>query len=84
VVDAGAITSVDYSAARVLRDLQQDLIRRSVALVLVHMESSLRSDLHRHRLSDVIGADHIFDTLHEALAAISGQRVHAVPVSKPV
>ena len=83
VVDAGAITSVDYSAARVLRELQQDLIGRGIALVLVHTESSLRADLHRHRLSDVIGADHIFDTLREALAAIGGHRVHAVPISNP-
>jgi sulfate permease, SulP family len=84
VVDAGAITSVDYSAARVLRDLQKDLVGRGIALVLVHTESSLRADLHRHRLSDVIGADHIFDTLHEALEAIHGQRVHAVPISNPL
>ena len=84
VVDAGAITSVDYSAARVLRDLQKDLVGRGIALVLVHTESSLRADLHRHRLSDVIGADHVFDTLHEALEAIRGQRVHAVPISNPL
>jgi sulfate permease, SulP family len=84
VVDAGAITSVDYSAARVLRDLQKDLVDRGIALVLVHTESSLRADLHRHRLSDVIGVDHIFDTLHEALEAIRGQRVHAVPISNPL
>ena len=45
VVDAGAITSVDYSAARVLRDLQRDLISRGIAMVLVHAESSLRADL---------------------------------------
>jgi MFS superfamily sulfate permease-like transporter len=66
-----------------MRDLQQDLIHRGIALVLVHTESSLRADLHRHRLSDVIGADHIFDSLHEALAAIRGQRVHAMPSSNP-
>jgi len=83
VVDAGAITSVDYSAARVLRDLQQDLIHRGIAMMLVHPESSLRADLDRHHLSDVIGADHIFDTLHEALAAILGQRLHTVPASNP-
>jgi sulfate permease, SulP family len=77
VVDAGAITSVDYSAARVLRDLQQDLIRRRIGLVLVHTESSLRADLRRHRLSDVIGTDHIFDTLHEALAALPRLRLVA-------
>ena len=83
VVDAGAITSVDYSAARVLTNLQRDLIRRSIALVLVHTESSLRADLHRHRLIEVIGADHIFDTLREALAAISGHRVHVLPAINP-
>ena len=60
-----------------------DLIRRSIALVLVHTESSLRADLHRHRLIEVIGADHIFDTLREALAAISGHRVHVLPAINP-
>jgi SulP family sulfate permease len=78
VVDAGAITNVDYSAARVLRDLHEDLTRDGVVLVLVHAQSSLQADLDRHRLTDVIGADHIFDTLHEALAAIRGHRVHAM------
>jgi len=76
VIDAGAITSVDYSAARVLRDLQKDLVSRSIALVLVHTESSLLADLDRHRLSEVIGADHIFETLREALGAIRERRVH--------
>ena len=78
IVDAGAITAIDYSAANMLRDLQQDLIRGRTTLILVHTESSLRADLRRHRLSDVIGAEHIFDTLHEALAAIRAQRVRAV------
>ena len=81
VVDAGAITSIDYSAARVLADLQQDLIRRSITLVLVHTESSLRADLLRRRLTHDIGADHIFDSLREALDAISGQRVYVVPAT---
>jgi SulP family sulfate permease len=75
VVDAGAITSVDYSAARVIRDFCQDLTRGGVALLLVHAESSLQADLTRHRLMDVIGADRIFATLREALAAIREQPV---------
>ena len=81
VVDAGAITSIDYSAARVLRQVQQELSRRGIALVLVHPQASLRADLRRHRLTDVISADHVFDRLHEALAAIRAQRVHPVPAS---
>jgi MFS superfamily sulfate permease-like transporter len=79
VVDAGAITNVDYSAARVLRVLQDDLTSDGVMLVLVHAQSSLLADLDRHRLIDVIGAKYIFDTLHEALAAIHGQQARAVP-----
>jgi sulfate permease, SulP family len=75
VVDAGAITSVDYSAARTFRALQDDLVRAGVTLVLIHTQSSLRADLERHRLAEVIGADHIFDSLHEALAAIRGRSV---------
>src|SRR5262247_1399451 len=75
VVDAGAITNVDYSAARVLRDLHEDLTRDGVVLVLAHAQSSLQADLDRHRLTDVIGTDHIFDSLHEALATIRGQGV---------
>lgn len=70
LVDAGAITAVDYSAARVLRDLLQDLNQRGVTLALVHLEASFRSDLQRHRLSEIIGEDHMFDSLHEALAAV--------------
>jgi SulP family sulfate permease len=77
VLDAGAITNVDYSAARVLSVLLDDLTRNDVTLVLVHAQASLLADLDRHRLTDVIGAQHIFETLHEALAMIRGQRVSA-------
>jgi MFS superfamily sulfate permease-like transporter len=83
VVDAGAITSVDYSAARVLRDFCDDLTRDGVVLLFVHTESSLRADLERHRLLDVIGAGRIFDTLRDALAAIRERRVpDALPRKK--
>ena len=80
VVDAGAITSVDYSAARALRTLQEDLVHDGIALVIVHAPESLLADLGRHRLTDVIGADHIFDTLRDALDAIRGGRLRTSPV----
>jgi SulP family sulfate permease len=87
VLDAGAITSLDYSAARIFRDLQQDLTRRGTGLVLVHAGSSLRADLSRHRLRDVVGGDHVFDSLHEALGAIRERRIaclrHELPHGVP-
>jgi MFS superfamily sulfate permease-like transporter len=69
IVDAGAITHVDYTAARVVRDLQQNLKERGVDLVFAHVQSDLKPDLERHRLTEVIGADKIFDRLHDALTA---------------
>jgi SulP family sulfate permease len=78
VVDAGAITGIDYSAARVVGDLLRELLSRGIPTVLVHAQESLLSDLHRHQLSDLIDSDHIFDTWHEALAAVNAQRIHAM------
>jgi SulP family sulfate permease len=74
VVDAGAITGIDYSAARVVGDLLRELLSRGIPTLLVHAQESLLSDLRRHRLSDLIHPDHIFDTWHEALAAVNAQR----------
>ena len=70
IVDAGAITSVDYSAARVLRALVDDLSRGGVKVLLVHAEASLLGDLRRHRLTDMAAPGRAFDTLREALAVI--------------
>ncbi len=77
VGDAGAITSVDYSAARVLRDLQADLGGKGVTLVLVHAQKFLLADLVRHRLIDLIGPERVFGALHAALAAIRPGAVRA-------
>jgi SulP family sulfate permease len=68
VVDAGAITQVDYTAARVVRELHEDLAHRGVTLVFAHVQSDLKPDLDRHHLTEVIGGDRIFDSIHEALA----------------
>jgi SulP family sulfate permease len=67
VVDAGAITHVDYTAARVVRELQQDLAHSGVELVFAHVQSDLKPDLDRHHLTEVIGANRIFDSLHQAI-----------------
>lgn len=70
VVDAAAITAIDYSAARSVRDLCGDLKCRGVALVFARVNPYLRSDMDRHRITAAIGEHRIFQTLHEALAAV--------------
>ena len=74
IVDAGPITRVDYTAARVVRQLHEDLARGGVRLAFAHVEPSLRADLDRHHLTEAIGPAQIFDTLHEALTVIHGTR----------
>ena len=72
VVDAGAITNIDYSAAKSLRDLLDDLVHQGVGMVFARVRPSLRSDMDRHRVTAVIGERWIFSALHEALAAVRG------------
>jgi MFS superfamily sulfate permease-like transporter len=80
MVDAGAITHVDYTAARIVRELQKDLARRGVELVLAHVQSDLKPDLDRHHITAAIGPDRIFDSLHEALDRFHQLHPAAVPL----
>ncbi len=73
IVDCGAITHVDYSAARTLISLRMDLEKEGVELVLAHVDANLEADLDRHLVSESIGRDHIYDTLRMALAAFRAQ-----------
>jgi high affinity sulfate transporter 1 len=72
VVDAGAITDLDYAAARSILDLLEQLKGRGVNLIFARVSRYLRSDMDRHGISAAIGESRIFTTLHEALAAVRG------------
>jgi MFS superfamily sulfate permease-like transporter len=69
VVDAGAITGIDYSAGRTLKDLQQDLVKQDVVLALARVSDSLRQDLDRHELTQIIGVKRLFESRRDALDA---------------
>ncbi|WP_321793503.1 SulP family inorganic anion transporter [Caballeronia sp. J97] len=69
VADAGAITDLDYSAARTIGDLVETLRARGIAVIFGRVNPFLRNDMDRHGLTKVLGASNVFDTLHEALAA---------------
>jgi sulfate permease, SulP family len=70
IVDAGAITDIDYSAARSLRELFDDLDRQKVGIVFARVSPYLKSDMDRHGITAAIGEARIFTTLHEAIAAV--------------
>jgi SulP family sulfate permease len=72
IVDAGAITDIDYSAARSICGLVDELKQQNIVVIFGRVSSYLRSDMDRHGISAAVGATRIFDTLHEAIAMTRG------------
>jgi len=68
VIDASAITDIDYSAAQAVRDLLADLHGRGVNVAFGRVSPSLRDDIDRHHITEAVGADRLFKSLHEAIA----------------
>jgi len=70
VIEAAAITDLDYSAARSLRDLLNDMTRLKVKVAFARVGPFLRADMERHEITDALSYGGIFLTLHGALAAV--------------
>jgi MFS superfamily sulfate permease-like transporter len=70
IVDASAITDLDFSAARAIRDLLVDLEAQNVTIVFARVSPYLRADMDRHGITATVGTARIFATLHEAIAAV--------------
>jgi sulfate permease, SulP family len=69
VVDAEAMTNLDYTAARVVRRLHDELKEIGVTLAFARVGPYLKADFDRHQLTGVIGEQLIFPRLHDALQA---------------
>lgn len=69
VVDAEAITQIDYSASRVIAQLNEELSKVGVALGFARMPPDTLADFHRHHLAECIPPSRIFTRLHDALSA---------------
>ena len=83
IVDAEAMTDVDYSAARVVLELSRNLYDAGVVLGFARLPWGTRADFERHHLTEAIGAERMFDRLHDAVNAFErlrgSQRVEAQP-----
>jgi sulfate permease, SulP family len=69
VIDAAAVTDLDYSAARTVNELIQGLHQRDIGVIFGRVNRFLRADMDRHGMTRIVGEPNIYDTLHEALAA---------------
>jgi high affinity sulfate transporter 1 len=75
IIDCGAITDVDYSAAQSIRDLLNDLAQQNVTVIFGRVSPYMRSDMDRHCITPAVGEARIFATLHEAIAMAQGGAV---------
>jgi sulfate permease, SulP family len=69
VIDASAMTGVDFSAGRALAELQQDLAKEGVTLALARIQVKHDGDLERMGLVKLIGANRIFSSRRACLEA---------------
>src|SRR4051794_4631212 len=68
-LDAAAVGDVDYTAAAILTQLVQREQRAGVRVVLSNVVDAVRVELDRYGITALVGADGIFDTSGEVLAA---------------
>ncbi|HYB11395.1 MAG TPA: SulP family inorganic anion transporter [Alphaproteobacteria bacterium] len=81
VVEASAITDIDFSAAETVRDLLEALARGGVDTVFARVSPYLRADMDRHRITPAIGEERIFGNLHEAIDAVRKRSIETRPTS---
>jgi MFS superfamily sulfate permease-like transporter len=88
IVDAEAITDIDYSAARVVEELKKYLTRAGVEFGVARLQGNSQADFDRHHLNQVIGPSWIFNRLHDALNAYtparSGRRSPPIDPNKAI
>jgi MFS superfamily sulfate permease-like transporter len=69
VVDAEAMTHLDYTAARIVQGLKKSLTEAGVELAFARVPWDLKSDFDRHHVTEAIGPARLFNRLHDAVAA---------------
>jgi sulfate permease, SulP family len=74
IVDAEAITNVDYSAARSVEELKSELTKAGVVFGFARMPWNTKADFDRHHLTEAIGPSLIFNRLHDAVDAYEKQQ----------
>ncbi len=73
ILEARAITEIDYSASQTLRDLVKELSMQNVAFVISGLSPETKRQFDQDGLTDLIGADRFFYHLEDALAAFHSE-----------
>jgi MFS superfamily sulfate permease-like transporter len=69
VLDAAAIDDIDFSGGKTLGELADELRQRNVVLALCEVNDKVRAQLDTFDITEKVGAEHIYDTIQDALEA---------------
>jgi high affinity sulfate transporter 1 len=72
VLDASAISDVDYTAAKEIERFATLLNADDIEFGIAHVSPHIKYLLKRYRLIDLLGTNHVFPSLRYAIAAYSG------------
>jgi len=73
-IDASAVADVDFTAASTLRDIHGILKRQGVRLVFCQVIDLVKAELDRYELTDLLGKDAFYGTIHEVVSAYDKAR----------
>jgi MFS superfamily sulfate permease-like transporter len=79
VLEAGSMFDVDYSGGETIKQVYNELHDRGVRLVISDIPPSVRVELDRYGVTELIGADAYFETSGEALDALAGPAAESAP-----
>jgi MFS superfamily sulfate permease-like transporter len=68
-LDLGAVDDVDFSAAEALRETYELLKQRGITLTYVEVQDTVRAELDRYGITQLIGTQNMFGRIHEVEAA---------------
>jgi SulP family sulfate permease len=82
-VSASSIGDIDFSGADAIRQVKEELARTGVTFAICDLNPKVREQLDAYGLTELIGADRIFATTTDLLAAYRAVGDVAAPVSPP-
>ena len=74
VLDAAAIDDIDFTGGKTLAELAGQLHERNVVLAICEVDDKVRRELDLFGITDKIGAEHVYETVEDALEAFRAGR----------
>lgn len=80
VLEASSIVAIDYTAADVLAEVIRKFHAEGIDFAVARLESVRAQDaFHSFGLIDLIGADHIFHSVEEAIRVLNARKIPPAP-----